>query len=59
MTTLTLYVIVSAILGEEIGSFAFVIKTIIANGVWSALIAPFIIPALGKIRSVTMRVQEH
>jgi len=59
MLILGLYVLISAILGESVGSLSFVVKTILANGLWTALIAPFIIPSVSKIRQITVNVLEN
>ena len=59
MAILISYVVVSIILGENVGEFSFVLKTVFANGLWTALIAPFIIPAVSKIREFTITVLEN
>jgi hypothetical protein len=42
-----------------VGTFSVVVRTILANGMWSALIAPFVIPIVGKIRRYTIQLLER
>lgn len=59
MVILISYVAVSAILGENVGEFSFIVKTVLANGLWTALIAPFVIPIVSKLRQFTIQVLEN
>lgn len=52
IATLILYLIIGMLFGLAVGSFFNVIKSLFGFGLWSALIAPIIVPFISRAHSV-------
>ena len=52
IATLILYLVIGMLFGLAVGSFFNVIKSLFGFGLWSALIAPIIVPFISRAHSV-------
>ena len=52
IATLIIYLIIGLIFGLAVGSFVNVIKSLFGFGLWSALIAPIVVPLITRAHSI-------
>jgi len=47
-----IYLLIGALFGLSLGSFAQVVRTLLGIAIWSAVVSPIILPLINRIRSV-------
>lgn len=52
------YVLLSLILGEELGNAAQLGRTILGNGLWSLAVAPFILPLVSRLHRAIFETRD-
>ena len=52
ITTLIFYLIIGMLFGLAVGSFYIVVKSLFGFGLWSALIAPIVVPFISRAHSI-------
>jgi rod shape-determining protein MreD len=57
--TLTIFLVVGVILGENNGAFFTNIKTIFGNAIWTLLFSSILLPGLIKLRNFTLTSRER
>lgn len=50
--TLLFYIVIGLLFGLEIGSFVTVVRALFGFGLWSALIAPILVPIIARAHSI-------
>jgi rod shape-determining protein MreD len=56
---LLLYLLISAILGQEVGSITYVSKEILGHGLWSLILAPIYAPLVSKLQRVSLTARDR
>lgn len=56
---LILFLLFGAILGQEVGSAAYLIRNILGNALWSALLSPLYIPLAIRLHKVTLTARQR
>jgi hypothetical protein len=57
--TLTIFLVVGVVLGENNGAFFTNIKTIFGNAIWTLLFSSILLPGLIKLRNFTLTSRER
>jgi rod shape-determining protein MreD len=58
IVTLTIYVLLGAILGVELGTTSELLKTILGSGLWTLIAAPLVLPVASRIHSIIFETRE-
>lgn len=58
VVTLTVYVLLGALLGVELGSASELLRTVLGNGLWTLIVAPFVLPVVLRIHSAIFETRE-
>jgi rod shape-determining protein MreD len=58
-SSLALILLFGAILGQEVGSASYLIRSISGNALWSALLSPLYIPLAMKLYKVTLTARQR
>ncbi|MBM3656129.1 MAG: hypothetical protein FJW91_04155 [Actinobacteria bacterium] len=56
---LTLFLLVGAILGQEVGSASYVIRSIFGNALWSVLLSPLYVPVAVRLHKATLTARQQ
>jgi len=59
IVTLTVYVLLGAILGVELGTTPEILKTILGSGLWTLIAAPLVLPVASRIHSIIFETREN
>lgn len=58
IVTLSVYLLLGVLLGLDLGSTFQLLKTVLGNGLWTLVIAPFILPVASRIHSAIFETRE-
>ncbi len=56
---LILFILISAILGEDVGSITHIAREIIGNAIWSALLSPIYLPLVTRIHRASLTSRDR
>lgn len=58
VVALTLYIVLDALLGAEVGRFSQLLRTVIGNGLWTLAITPFVLPIASRLHRSIFEIRE-
>jgi rod shape-determining protein MreD len=58
VVTLIAYLLLGALLGVELGTRSGLLKSILGNGLWTLIAAPFVLPVVSRIHSAIFKTRE-
>ena len=58
VVALVFYLLLGALLGVELGSTSHLLKSVLGNGLWTLVAAPFVLPVASRIHSAIFETRE-
>jgi rod shape-determining protein MreD len=58
VVALTLYIVLNALLGTDVGIVSQLVRTVIGNGLWTLAMAPFVLPVASRLHGAIFEIRE-